>query len=39
MWEIKKVNIGSIAYESDPTNFKVYILSCHDITGEGGRPE
>ena len=39
MREIKKVNIGSIAYESAPTNFKVCNLSCHGITGGGGRPE
>ena len=37
VWEIKKVNIGSIAYESAPIKFKVYILSCSGITGEGGR--
>ena len=37
--EIKKVNIGSIAYESAATNFKLLILSFYDIAGEGGRPK
>ena len=37
--EIKKVNIGSIACEVAATNFKVSILSCYGITGEGSRLE
>ena len=39
VWGIEKVNISSIAYESAATTFKVSILSCHGIIGEGGRPE
>ena len=37
--ELEKVNIGSLACESAATHFKVSILSCHGLTGEGGRPE
>ena len=37
--EVKKVYIGSFAYESGTTNFRVSMLSCYCLTGEGGRPE